>query len=172
MIKVVGIDPGLAGTGIGVVKGDRQKIHGYSFGSIETRAEDPVNLRLDTIYCKVLDFLCEQKPDLVVIEDIYFLNKYPGSGIMLGKVSGVILVATYKAGLNVGKTGLNVEEIPVREVKKIICGNGSADKHQVERSVRNLLKHKQTIRPFHASDALGLALTGYYRYRQNYDRIS
>jgi len=165
MIKVVGIDPGLAGTGIGVVEGSRQKIHGYSFGSIETRAKDPVNLRLDTIYCKFLDFFCEQKPDLVVIEDIYSLEKYPGSGIMLGKVSGVILVATYKAGLN-------VEEIPVKQVKKIICGNGSADKHQVERSVRNLLKHKQTIRPFHASDALGLALTGYYRNRQNYDRIS
>ena len=158
MIKVVGIDPGLAGTGIGVVEGNRKKIQGYSFGSIATRAKDPVNLRLDTIYCKVLDFLCEQKPDLVVIEDIYSLEKYPGSGIMLGKVSGVILVATYKAGLN-------VEEIAVKQVKKIICGNGSADKYQVERSVRDLLKHKQTIRPFHASDALGLALTGYYRYK-------
>ena len=165
MIKVVGIDPGLAGTGIGVVEGNRQKILGYSFGSIATKAKDPINLRLDTIYCKVLDFLSEQKPDLVVIEDIYSLEKYPGSGIMLGKVSGVILVATYKAGLN-------VEEIPVRQVKKIICGSGSADKHQVERSVRNLLKHKTTIKPFHASDALGLALTGYYRYKQNYDRIS
>jgi len=71
----------------------------------------------------------------------------------------VILVATYKAGLS-------VEEIPVREVKKIISGNGRADKYQVERSVRNLLKHKEPIRPFHASDALGLALTGYYRYKK------
>jgi crossover junction endodeoxyribonuclease RuvC len=159
MIKVVGIDPGLAGTGIGVVEGSRQKILGYSFGSIATSAKDPVNFRLNTIYSRVLDFLCEQKPDHVVIEDIYSLGKYPGSGIMLGKVSGVILVATYKAGLN-------VEEIPVREVKKIICGNGGADKYQVERSVRNLLKHENAIRPFHASDALGLALTGYYRYNR------
>ena len=164
MIKVVGIDPGLAGTGIGVVEGNTQKILGYSFGSIATSSKDPVNLRLNTIYSKILDFLCEQKPDHVVIEDIYSLEKYPGSGIMLGKVSGVILVATYKAGLN-------VEEIPVRQVKKIICGNGSADKYQVERSVRNLLKHEKSIRPFHASDALGLALTGYYRYKKNYDRI-
>ena len=159
MIKVVGIDPGLAGTGIGVVEGNTQKILGYSFGSIATSSKDPVNSRLNTIYSKILDFLCEQKPDHVVIEDIYSLEKYPGSGIMLGKVSGVILVATYKAGLN-------VEEIPVRQVKKIICGNGSADKYQVERSVRNLLKHGKSIRPFHASDALGLALTGYYRYKK------
>ncbi|MCP4671974.1 MAG: crossover junction endodeoxyribonuclease RuvC [Desulfobacula sp.] len=164
MIKVVGIDPGLAGTGIGVIKGNTQEILGYSFGSIATKSKDSVNSRLHTIYSKILDFLCEQKPNHVVIEDIYSLEKYPGSGIMLGKVTGAILVATYKAGLN-------VEEIPVKQVKKIICGNGSADKYQVERSVRNLLKHGKSIRPFHASDALGLALTGYYRYKKNYDRI-
>ncbi|NOX34294.1 MAG: crossover junction endodeoxyribonuclease RuvC [Deltaproteobacteria bacterium] len=159
MIKVVGIDPGLAGTGIGVIEGNRESIIGYSFGSISTCAKDPIHFRLHTIYSRTLDFLCEQQPDRVVIEDIYSLEKYPGSGIMLGKVSGVLLVAAFKAGLD-------VEEIPVREVKKIVSGNGSADKYQVERSVRHLLKHGEPIRPFHASDALGLALTGYYRYKR------
>ncbi|MBU8848443.1 MAG: crossover junction endodeoxyribonuclease RuvC [Desulfobacterales bacterium] len=159
MVKVVGIDPGLAGTGIGVVEGSRNEILGYSFGSISTDVKDPIHFRLHTIYSKTLDFLCEQQPDHVVIEDIYSLEKYPGSGIMLGKVSGVLLVAAYKAGLD-------VEEIPVRQVKKIISGNGSADKHQMERAVRNILKHDEPIRPFHASDALGLALTGYYRYKR------
>ena len=156
MIKVVGIDPGLAGTGIGVVQGDSKDILGYSFGSISTDSNDPIHLRLNVIYTKITEFLCEQKPDHVVIEDIYSLEKYPGSGIMLGKVSGVLLLAAYKAGLN-------VEEIAVREVKKIISGNGRADKHQMERAVRHLLGHNEPIRPFHASDALGLALTGYYR---------
>jgi crossover junction endodeoxyribonuclease RuvC len=159
MIKVVGIDPGLAGTGIGVVQGDRKDILGYSFGSIETKASDPTHFRLHKIYSKTKEFLDQQKPDYVVIEDIYSLEKFPGSGIMLGKVSGVLLVAAYEAGLD-------VEEISVREVKKIISGNGSANKHQVERAVRNLLKHNDPIRPFHASDALGLALTGYYRYKR------
>lgn len=156
MIKVVGIDPGLAGTGIGVVQGDSRQIQGYSFGSVSTDAADPIHFRLNLIYTKVFDFLCAQKPDHVVIEDIYSLEKYPGSGIMLGKVSGVLLLAAYKAGLN-------VEEIAVREVKKIVSGSGSADKHQMERAVRHLLGHDEPIRPFHASDALGLALTGYYR---------
>lgn len=159
MVKVVGIDPGLAGTGIGVVEGNRNEILGYSFGSISTDAKDPIHFRLYTIYSKILTFLCEQQPDHVVIEDIYSLEKYPGSGIILGKVSGVLLVAAYKAGLD-------VEEIPVRQVKKIISGNGSADKHQMERAVRNILKHEEPIRPFHASDALGLALTGYYRHKR------
>lgn len=158
MIKVVGIDPGLAGTGIGVVQGNRRDILGYSFGTIATEAKDPIHFRLHEIYSKTLEFLCEQKPDYVIIEDIYSLEKFPESGIMLGKVSGVLLLAAYNAGLN-------MEEIPVREVKKIISGNGNADKDQMERAIRNQLNHDRPIRPFHASDALGLALTGYYRYK-------
>ena len=158
-IKVVGIDPGLAGTGIGVVEGDLRDIQEYSFGSIETGPADPIHFRLNTIYTKTQTFLKAQKPDIVVIEDIYSLEKYPGSGIMLGKVSGVLLIAAYQAGLD-------VEEIPVREVKKIVSGNGNADKHQMERAVRNVLDHHEKIRPFHASDALGLALAGYYRHRR------
>ena len=159
VIKVVGIDPGLAGTGIAVIEGNKKEICGYSFGSITTDAKDPIPYRLHRIYSKTLEFLCEIQPEYVVIEDIFSLEKYPGSGIMLGKVSGVLLVAAYNAGLD-------VEEIPVREVKKIVSGNGSADKFQMERAVRNLLKHEEPIRPFHASDALGLAITGYYRYKR------
>lgn len=158
-IKVVGIDPGLAGTGIGIIEGNKNDICGYSFGSITTDAKDSIPFRLHRIYSKTLALLCEIKPEYVVIEDIYSLEKYPGSGIMLGKVSGVLLVAAYNAGIDVA-------EIPVREVKKIVSGNGSADKFQMERAVRNVLNHKEPIRPFHASDALGLALTGYYRYKK------
>jgi len=156
-MKIVGIDPGLAGTGIGLIEGNTRNIDRYSFGSISTKAGEPAPARLDDIYSKVRDFLVEQSPDLVVIEDIYSLEKYPGSCIMLGKVSGVILLAAFRAGAR-------IEEVSVREVKKIISGNGSADKFQVERSVRHLLNHDVPIRPFHASDALGLALTGLYRY--------
>ena len=156
MIKIVGIDPGLAGTGIGVVEGDSRGVSGYSFGVVSTDPGDSIQARLDIIYTKVFDFLMDQQPSQVVVEDIYSLEKYPGSGIMLGKVSGVLLLAAFKAGIA-------AEEIAVREAKKIVSGNGSADKHQMERSVRNLLGHPEPIRPFHASDALGLALTGYYR---------
>ena len=108
----MGIDPGLAGTGIGVIEGTPKSICGYSFGSIATRAKDPIPFRLHTIYSKISEFLTKQQPDYVVIEDIYSLEKYPGSGIMLGKVSGILLLAAYEAGVS-------VEEISVREVKKI-----------------------------------------------------
>ncbi|MCD4744395.1 MAG: crossover junction endodeoxyribonuclease RuvC [Desulfobacteraceae bacterium] len=157
MIKVVGIDPGLAGTGVGVVQGENGQIVNYSFGSINTDKKDPTCLRLNTIYTKIIDFLEKENPDLVVIEDIYSLEKYPKSGIMLGKVVGVLLVACYR-------TGVKIEEVSVREAKKVVSGNGNADKYQVEESTRNILNHKQPIRPFHASDALALALTGFFRY--------
>ena len=156
-MKVIGIDPGLAGTGIGVVQGTCREISCYSFGSISTDAADAITARLDRIYSSTKAFLLEQSPDLVIIEDIYSLEKYPGSGIMLGKVTGVLLLAAFKADVQ-------VREVSVREVKKVVSGNGGADKYQVERSVRHLLNHDGPIRPFHASDALGLALTGLYRY--------
>ena len=156
-MKIVGIDPGLAGTGIGVIEGGRRGIDAYSFGSIETDSKASVPSRLNTIYDKTATLLKDQNPDLVVVEDIYSLEKYPGSGIMLGKVSGIIQVAAFRADIR-------VEEIAVKEAKKVISGNGGSDKFQMERSVRHLLNHPAPIRPFHASDALGLALTGYYRY--------
>ena len=82
-----------------------------------------------------LAYLCRQKPDLVVIEDIFSLGKYPASGITLGKVTGVLLLAA-------GRAGSPVVEIQVREAKKVVTGSGAADKYQVERSVRHLLSHE------------------------------
>ncbi len=152
----MGIDPGLAGTGVGVVSGTGTLISGYSFGSIETQKEDALGLRLDAIYTKIVAFLSRQKPDLVILEEIFSLEKFPRSGILLGKVSGVLLLAAYQSGSR-------VEEISVREAKKIVSGTGNADKYQVERSVKTILDHPGSIRPFHASDALALALAGLFR---------
>ena len=157
MIKIVGIDPGLAGTGVGVVAGDGRDVSGYAFGSISTCKDDPVHKRLEIIFDGVHDLLVREKPDLVVLEDIFSLGKYPGSGIVLGKVSGVLLLAASRAGAK-------IEEVAVREAKQVITGSGRADKHQMERSVRDILNHSGIIRPFHAADALALALTGFYRF--------
>jgi len=64
------------------------------------------------------------------------------------------------------RAGVSSIEIPVREAKKVLTGNGSASKIQLEESVRHRLNHKTPIRPYHASDAVGLALIGYYRYNE------
>ncbi len=158
MEKIIGIDPGLATTGIGIVTGSAFKVTGYAYGSIRTSKKMLLPLRLDRIFSEVLNVLQFEKPDLIVLEDIFSLKEYPQSGITLGKVAGVILLAGCRALVPVA-------EISVREAKQVLTGNGKADKAHLERAVRNQLGATVPIRPDHASDALALALIGLYRSR-------
>ncbi len=157
--KLIGIDPGLAATGIGIVSGDRDKIEDFAYGVIQTEQHEPTARRLVKIYSQIGNLLKREGPDLIVVEDVFSLNKYPKSGIILGKVCGVILLAAEQAGTQ-------VIEIPVREAKQVLTGNGNADKQQLEKAVRRTLECPEAIRPYHASDALGLAIIGLFRYAQ------
>ena len=158
MVKIIGIDPGLAATGIGIVSGFGPRIESYSFGSIHTSKTTSLPGRLDKIFSKLLQLLKSENPNLMVIEDVYSLNRYPKSGIVLGQVTGVIQLAGFHAAVP-------SIEVPVREAKQILTGNGNADKKQLEKAVRHQLNHKIPIKPVHASDAMGLALIGLYRYQ-------
>jgi len=157
MIKVIGIDPGLADTGIGIVRGSGLKVHGYAYGTISTSKAEPTARRLEQIYTKICHVLADEDPDLMVIEDVFSLEKFPKSGIVLGKVCGVLLLAGTQSGVS-------LTEVPVRQAKQILTGNGKASKEQLERAVRSTLCAPTPIRPLHASDALGLALIGLFRY--------
>lgn len=154
----MGIDPGLSATGIGIVRGQGTQIVGYSFGSINTSTNSALPGRLGKIFSRLAQILLQEHPDLMVVEDVYSLKKYPKSGIALGQVTGIVLLAGFHAGVR-------SIEIPVREAKQILTGNGNATKMQLEKAVRHRLKHKEPIRPSHASDAIGLALIGLYRFR-------
>jgi crossover junction endodeoxyribonuclease RuvC len=160
MITIIGIDPGLAATGVGIVRGNGRKVADYSFGSINTSNTLALPNRLDLIFSKLLQILKDENPDLMVVEDVFSLAKFPKSGISLGQVSGVVMLAGWQAGVA-------SIEIPVREAKQVLTGNGNAGKIQLEASVRHRLKHPVPIRPYHASDAMGLALIGFYRYYEN-----
>ncbi len=158
MIKVIGIDPGLADTGIGIVRGSGLTVDGYAYGTITTAKSESVACRLAQIHAKVCRVLADERPDLMVLEDVFSLEKYPQSGIVLGKVCGVLLLASTQSHTP-------LIEVPVRQAKQILTGNGRASKQQLERAVRNTLGAPGPIRPFHASDALGLALIGLFRHR-------
>jgi crossover junction endodeoxyribonuclease RuvC len=158
MIKVLGIDPGLADTGIGIVRGSGLDVSGYAYGTVSTSRAEPTACRLEQIYTKVTRVLADEQPDLMVLEDVFSLEKYPRSGIVLGKVCGVLLLAGTQSGVP-------LVEVPVRQAKQILTGNGRATKDQLERAVRSALEAPTPIRPFHASDALGLALIGLFRHR-------
>jgi crossover junction endodeoxyribonuclease RuvC len=156
MTKIIGIDPGIAATGIGIVEGAGLKIERYSFGSIQTSKNNSLSHRLNQIFSKLLHMLNDTRPDLMIVEDIFSLQKYPKSGLDLGKVSGVILLA----GSQVNVPTL---EVSVREAKQILTGNGNASKKQLEKAVRNLLNLAVPIKPSHAADAMAMALIGLFR---------
>ncbi|MDJ0829879.1 MAG: crossover junction endodeoxyribonuclease RuvC [Desulfobacterales bacterium] len=156
MMKVVGIDPGLAETGIGIVVGRGLKIDSYSFGIIKTAKNLPIQERLLRIFSKIRQLLSEQQPDLIVIEDVFSLGKNPQPGITLGKVAGVVLLAACQ-------TDVPAVEVPVRQAKQVLTGNGNASKEQLEVAVRRLIAHPDSIKPFHLSDALALAIIGLFR---------
>jgi crossover junction endodeoxyribonuclease RuvC len=156
-IKIIGIDPGLSATGIGVVTGKGLSVQAYSYGTIHTTKDFSLSHRLDNIYSKLTEILQREHPDHMVVEDVFSLNNYPKSGILLGKVTGILLLAGFKAGVP-------VSEVAVREAKKVLTGNGRASKQQLEKAVRQKLNLVDPIKPYHASDALGLALIGLYRY--------
>jgi crossover junction endodeoxyribonuclease RuvC len=158
MLKIIGIDPGLAETGIGIVWGKGVRIDGYAHGTIYTQKSDSSGKRLEKIYTKLIKVLEDEAPNLMLVEDVFSLTKYPKSGIYLGKVVGVVLLAG-------SQKNIPSVEVPVREVKQVLTGNGNADKKQVEMSVRHHLNATAPLRPFHVSDALGLALIGLFRYQ-------
>jgi crossover junction endodeoxyribonuclease RuvC len=157
MTTIIGIDPGLASTGLGVVRGCGLEVEGYSFGCITTASSMPLAARLDRIFTKLSQLFEAERPELVVVEDVFSLQEYPKSGIALGQVLGVVMLAACR-------TGIGCVEIPVREAKRILTGNGNASKHQLEAAVRRRLSHSGPIRPYHASDALGLAVIGLFRF--------
>jgi crossover junction endodeoxyribonuclease RuvC len=157
MIKIIGIDPGLSATGVGIVRGMGLKIDGFSFGSINTSKNISLPSRLDQIFSNLLLVLKDEKPDLMLVEDVFSVEKFPKAGITLGKVTGVVLLAGCRVDVPVA-------EVSVREAKQVLTGNGNASKMQLEKAVRRLLNITTPIRPYHASDAMGLALLGLFRY--------
>ncbi len=156
-VKVLGIDPGLAATGIGIITGLGTKVRDFAYGAVTTSQAIPQAQRLEKIYSRLNDLLRDEQPQLLVIEAVFSLEKYPQSAISLGKVCGVIQLAAYQ-------NGCPLKEIAVREAKQVLTGNGNAGKEQLEKAVRRELGCEAPIRPFHASDALGLALIGLFRY--------
>jgi crossover junction endodeoxyribonuclease RuvC len=158
MARVMGVDPGLAATGVGLVAGSGRRVTGFAYGDIRTRPRTPLPDRLNRIYDGMTERLTEDAPDLLVVEAVFSLARHPASGLALGRVTGVILLAA-------GRSGVPVVELAAREAKQALTGHGGASKAELERAVRRTLRLSDPIRPDHASDALALALIGLRRHR-------
>ncbi|MBA4416295.1 MAG: crossover junction endodeoxyribonuclease RuvC [Syntrophus sp. (in: bacteria)] len=154
-MKVLGIDPGLASTGFGAIAYAGSTPSLLKCGSIKTAKTDHISQRLFQIYSDICLLIKTLEPDLVAVENIFSLVRYPKAGILLGGVMGIIY-------LTIVQNGLTLIEISPKEIKNALVGYGSADKKQVRNTVQALLRI-DGISSFHAADALAVALTAFYR---------
>ncbi len=152
---VLGIDPGLASTGFGIIRCSSDGMKLLRCGYIRTLPGHAVAVRLFQIHNDMEELIIGARPDMVAVENAFSLVKYPKAGILLGGVLGVVAVAAQRHGLS-------LIEIGPKEVKNALVGFGSADKEQVAEAVRRRLG-VDGIKSFHAADALAVALTAYYR---------
>jgi crossover junction endodeoxyribonuclease RuvC len=150
-VIVLGIDPGTAVTGYGVVKGERMSPpHLIECGIIRTKPRDSLAERLQEIHAGVVELIQRHRPDALAIEDVFYARNVRTT-IVLGHARGVILLAGANANLVIA-------EYPPAEIKKAVVGTGAATKEQVQFMVTRLLRLKSPPQPADASDGVAAAL--------------
>ena len=148
---VLGIDPGLATTGFGLIEDDSQgRIALVDYGIIETSANWDMSNRLVSLYDQVSSIILLHKPDQVAVEKLFF-QKNVKTAMMVGQARGVVLLALAQHGL------LPAEYTP-NEIKQSVCGYGSAGKQQIQLMVQALLNMNDMPKPDDAADALAVAI--------------
>ena len=145
---VLGIDPGTANTGYGVVARHGGRLVALDGGVIRCTGE--LEARLCAIHARVGELIAEHRPAAVAVEDIYF-GANARSAFAVGQARGVVLLAA-------GLAGLECASYTPQQVKSSVCGSGRADKGQVQRMVQSLLSLDELPRPDHAADALAVAI--------------
>jgi crossover junction endodeoxyribonuclease RuvC len=148
--RIIGIDPGLASTGWGVVELSNGKPKYIAHGCIETSAEESGPERLAYIYRSFLKVLRKYKPVEAAMENLYF-GKNTSSAIIVAEARGVLL-------MTLGSKGLPVQELAPNAIKKAVTGVTKADKKQIQEMVRVILNLPEVPKPDHAADALGAAI--------------
>lgn len=152
MPLALGIDPGTATTGYGLVRltptGDLEVV---TFGVIVTPPHTPAHERLRMLYDDMRELLAAHHPDSCAVERLFF-QRNVSTAMAVGEARGVVLLALAQAGIDVA-------EYTPNEVKQAVAGYGSADKHQVQQMVRTLLLLPDIPKPDDAADALAIAIT-------------
>ena len=149
-MKVLGIDTSLRSTGYAVVETAGSRMSALDFGNIRNAPKLPLTACLKAIHAKVDELIQLHKPDVMSIESVIY-GKNASTMLVLGEARGAVLTAAADANLP-------VYEYEPRRMKKAICGNGLADKEQIQRMVKTLLNLAE-LPQNDAADALGLAIT-------------
>jgi len=152
MTLALGIDPGTATTGYGLVRlGRNGELVAVKYGVILTPKDESAPARLEMIYDELSDLLKEYKPDTAAVEKLFFARNVT-TGIAVGQARGVVMLALQKVGIE-------TFEYTPKEIKNAVAGYGGADKRQVQEMVRALLQLDSIPKPDDAADALAVAIT-------------
>jgi len=150
-VTVLGIDPGTAITGYGIVRKEgRNPLTLVECGVIRTRPRDELARRLAEIHDGVLELIRRHEPTVLSIEDIFYARNVRTT-VVFGHARGVILLAAAQAGLE-------IHEYPPSEIKKAVAGTGAATKLQIQFMVTRLLRLKSAPQPSDAADGVAAAL--------------
>ena len=152
MTLALGIDPGTATTGYGLVRLERDgSLVAVKYGVILTPKDASAPARLEMIYDGLCEFINKYKPETAAVEKLFF-SRNVTTALAVGQARGVVMLALQKAGIE-------AFEYTPKEVKNAVAGYGGADKRQVQDMVRALLQLDSIPRPDDAADALAIAIT-------------
>ena len=148
-MTILGIDTSLRSTGYGVLSVDGSRLRALAHGTIRNAPKVPLSECLRTINSRVAELVAEHSPDVLSIESVIY-GKNAGTMLVLGEARGAVITAAASAGVP-------VYEYEPRRVKMAVCGNGMAEKIQVQRMVKTLLALEE-LPQNDAADALALAI--------------
>lgn len=157
---VLGIDPGTATTGYGIVEIAGGRLSALDYGAIRTTPDQSASHRLRQIYESVSTLMVRVSPTCLAVEQLFF-NKNVQSALPVGQARGVVLLA---AAMN----GLEVAEYTPLQVKQAVVGYGRAEKQQVQHMVKALLNLDRIPKPDDAADALAIAICHAHSYRSRH----
>jgi crossover junction endodeoxyribonuclease RuvC len=149
-VTVIGIDPGTAACGYGIVHENDGRLRAIDHGWWQTSAAERPELRLKTIYDGVAGLIAVHRPDAVALEES-FVGVDARTALSVGQARGVVMVAAASAGVE-------CVEYPPARVKQLVCGYGRAEKRQVQKMVKVILALQAEPTPSHAADALAVAI--------------
>ena len=158
-MRILGIDPGTATTGYGVISVEGNRISIVDLGTVKTLPKDPLPIRLKAIYDGMLAIVERIKPDACSIENI-FMHENARTAIILGHSRAVALLAAIN-------NNIPIFEYTPREIKQSVVGNGNASKEQVQYMIKMLLNLKELPKPNDAADGCAAAICHFNHLNSN-----
>ena len=154
-MRILGIDPGYAILGFGIIEKKGSMLIPIAYGSLETDKDMLMPDRLKHLYSGLMEVIAEYQPDEVSIEELYFQNNAK-TAIFVGQARGVAILAA-------ANNGLPIFEYTPMQIKTAVSGYGKADKKQVQQMVKTILGFEKVIEPDDTSDALAAAICHSYQ---------